>query len=147
VPDDPDSDGWDIVIREYSAAASHALRAVEHLERAAAGTGTQADANNLREERALTELIHRTFAACRNTVDFLRKRRAFEETGEQRHHFRMCDIAKDERQNALASVPIYREHRWLDLSERTDGTFASCVDMIEEKVRIIDRFLDEGNDG
>jgi len=147
VPDDPDSDGWDIVIREYRAAASHALRAVEHLDRAAAGTDTQADANNLREERALTELIYRTFTACRNTIDFLRERRAFEETGERRHRVRMCEIARDERQNALASVPIYREHRWLDLSERTDGTFASCVDMIDEKVRIIDRFIDEGNNG
>ncbi len=54
-----------------------------------------------------------------------------------------CNIAADERENALAAIPIYRAEPWLDLALRLDGVFSTCETMILEKVRWLDEWLGE----
>jgi len=138
------SDGWDIIVREYAAAAAEAEAAWRHLVEAAPLAPTEADRRNLREEALLTELVYRTMKACENTVRFLRARRECERTGDPSFRTAMREVALQEKANALAADHIYEEAPWLDISERRDGQFASCREMIAEKARWIDRFLREG---
>jgi hypothetical protein len=151
-------DGWDIVIREYAAAAAAAEGAWQALLAARAHTITAVDLANLQEELILTELFYRTMLTCLNTVRFLWQRREFERSGQAEAgqaeaglaearqadaRKAMREIASRERANAAAAVPLYSAAPWLDLHERIDGRFAPCISMIEEKVRWIDRFLQE----
>ena len=134
-------DGWDIVAREYSAAADLARQAWETLQEARLFITSKMDGLNLKEETLLTELFHRTMTSCFNTVCFLRARRDFERTGEMCHRNHMKEIARAEKTNALDAVPIDEAAPWLYLAHRTDGRFASCITMIEEKSRWIDWFV------
>jgi hypothetical protein len=139
---DGDGDGWDIVVREYSAAATASRQAWKELEVARSFITNEMDSSNLREEELLTELFHRTMVSCLNTVRFLRARRDFERSSGLDHRERMRAIAEEEKENALSAAHIYEAAPWLDLAERTDGRFAPCSAMIEEKVRWIDRFIE-----
>jgi len=136
-------DGWDIVLREYRAAAAHARTAWRTLVDTRSLTRTAADADNLVQETLLVELVYRTFASCANTIEFLHARRRLEDTYDPHYLEEMQRIAADERKNAQHAIPIYGRAPWLDLAARTDGIFASCTAMIAEKVRWIDRFLDK----
>jgi hypothetical protein len=102
---------------------------------------TDTDRRNLFEERLLTELIFRTMLSCEHTVRFLRARKEYERTGEAPARDEMRRIAQLERENAVVALPIYDQAPWLNLSERIDGKFPRCQEMIAEKVRWIDRFL------
>ena len=134
-------DGWDIVVREYDAAAREAQAAWQLLAQAAPLTRTEADRVHLREETLLAELVYRTLYACANTVRFLMARRDFERDGDKAHLAEMAQSARLERQNALDALPIYEAAPWLDLAERTDGKYSRCADMIAAKVAWIDEFL------
>jgi hypothetical protein len=138
---DGQGDGWDIVSGEYRRAAGGAREAWQMLLEARSLARTPFDVRYLAEETLLSELIYRTFLSCANTVDYLQARRQYEETADVRYLETMRRIAAEEKANALAAVPIYERAPWLDLAERSDGVFSPCVDMIEEKVRWIDRFL------
>ncbi len=142
------SDGWEIVIREYTIAAAEAEDAWRKLLAAAPLARTDADRAHLQEETLLTELVYRTFASCANVVRFLYARRERERSNEEaRETMRriafetMRRIALEERANALAALPIYAAAPWLDLAERTDGRFSPCAEMIAAKVKWIDAFL------
>ncbi|MHB9131284.1 MAG: beta-N-acetylhexosaminidase family protein [Armatimonadota bacterium] len=135
------SDGWDIVVREYTRAAEEARQAWEILRDAAPLTRTEADRRQLHDELLLTELVYRTFFSCENVVRFLLARRAFEHTGTADARAEMKRLALLERQNALDAVHIYRDAPWLDIAERTDGKFHPCADMIAAKVRWIDEYF------
>jgi hypothetical protein len=139
---DGDSDGWDIVIREYAAAAGEAEVAWEQLQHAQALARTPADQANLREELLLTELVYLTQRSCEHVLRFLQARRAHEQ-GDASAWDEMKRVAALERENALAAVHVYDEAPWLDLAERTDGKFSRCADMIAAKVAWIDRFRAE----
>jgi hypothetical protein len=134
-PDDG-SDGWGIVVREYTVAACEAETAWRLLHDAECRAATAMDARNLREESLLTELVYRTFLACENTIRFLLARR----DGDREE---MRRLALLERDNALAAIPIYAHSPWLDLAERTDGTFNKCVDMLQAKVAWIEEAFGE----
>jgi len=134
-------DGWDIVVREYEAAARLSGQAWAAFQKARQVTTNQTDLLNLKEEELLVELFFRTMTSCLDSVEFLRARRRFEATNALEHKEMMCVIARAERENALAAVHIYQDAPWLDLSDRIDGRFASCLTMIQEKVDWIDRFL------
>ncbi len=141
VPDDPNADGWDFVLRDYTKAANEAWEGVRLLDEAAALTKSDADARNLAEERHLARLFACTMQACENTVRFLMARRDLENTGDQKYLAEMKRVAKLERENALAALPVYAACPWLDISDRIDGRYPHCADMIAEKVRWIDEFL------
>ncbi len=136
-----DGDGWDIVLREYRAAAASARTAWRTLVEARPLTRTTADADNLEQETLLAELVYRTFVSCANTVEFLYARKRQEETGDRFHLKEMRRIAEQELKNAERATPIYEQAPWLDLAARTDGIFAPCTAMIAEKVTWIERFL------
>jgi hypothetical protein len=130
-------------LREYRAAAAHALTAWRTLVDTLPLTRTTADADNLEQETLLVELVYRTFVSCANTIEFLHARRGLEDTHDPRRLEEMRRIAADERKNAQCAIPIYERAPWLDLAARTDGILTSCTTMIAEKMRWIDRFLDE----
>jgi len=85
--------------------------------------------------------VYRTFLACANTVEFLRARRAWEKDQNPILLERMRDIARTERDNAAAAVPIYARSRWLDPALRLDGRFQPAKEMLREKIAWLDRFL------
>jgi len=99
------------------------------------------DRKNLADERLLTELIFRTMLSCENTVRFLRARKQYELKLDGSYRDEMKRIAQIEKANAQAAAYIYDEAPWLNLSERIDGKFPRCQDVIAEKIRWIDRFL------
>jgi hypothetical protein len=136
-----DSDGWEIVVREYTIAAAEAEDAWYKLRAAERLTRNASDRTLLHEETLLTELVYRTFLACAHTVRFLLARREFERTGDASARECMRRIALLERDNALAALPIYAAAPWLDLAERTDGRYPPCREMIAAKVAWIDAFL------
>jgi hypothetical protein len=137
-----ESDGWDIVIAEYTRAAQKACQAWEALRQAEPLTRTTADQQNLREEMLLTELVYRTQWSCENVLRFLQARRDFERDSSPNAQAEMRRVAHIERENALAACHIYAEAPWLDLAERTDGKFSHCADMIAAKVHWIDEYLE-----
>jgi len=141
----PGENAWDIIAREYAAAACEAEEAWRLIAQSLPLAHTAADRQALQEEIWLTELVYRTFLACAHVVRFLQARQRYEETGAEEAWSTMRQIAELERANALAALPIYQHARWLDLCERTDGKFTSCVTMITEKVAVIDQFLREGH--
>ncbi len=130
IPDDG-ADGWEIVVREYAAAAREAEAAWRLLLDAAPRAATAMDARNLREETLLTELLYRTFLTGERTIRFLRARRAGDRDEMRR-------LALLERDNARAAIPIYAGAPWLDLAERTDGAFSRCEEMLKAKIAWIE---------
>ena len=143
IPDREDQNPWAIILDEYRSAAADAEMALHHLQSAAGKTRTAADALQIKEELFLTELIWRTMLTCVNTVEFLRARRDYEQSGRLQSFSEMKRLAKMEKENALAAKPIYRQAPWLDLGEHyTDRKFSSSVGMIDIKLQIIDDFLE-----
>ena len=140
-PDEPGTEPWPIMIREYTRAAADAKAAWELLRLAGATVTQSADRERLTEETRLTELVYRTFLSCENTLRFLLARRDWEKTAAPAPLAEMWRIAALELANARAAVPIYRECPWLDLKERTDGYFRSSLEMIAAKCRGLERFL------
>ena len=137
-----ESDGWDIVIAEYTRAAESARQAWQKLREAEIVAHTAADQQNLREETLLTEVFYRTQWSCENVLRFLQARRNLERDADESAVNEMRRIARIERENALAARHIYTEAPWLDLAERTDGKFSHCTDMIAAKVHWIDEYLE-----
>ncbi|MCC6581174.1 MAG: hypothetical protein IT440_12115 [Phycisphaeraceae bacterium] len=137
-PDQVTDYGWELVIRDYARAAEEAKSAWTLLRGAMDQVRTRQDADNLREESLVVELIYRVMLSCEHTARFLLARRYDHESGEKRFRHEMCDIARRERDNALAARPIYVELPWLDLSKRIDGVFHSSIDMIDVKARWIE---------
>jgi len=111
------------------------VRAADDLAR------TNVDQLRVREEKDLIELAYRTFLACASTVEFLRARRAWEKDKRPAAMERMRQIARQERENAAAAIPIYAGSRWLDAALRLDGRFHPAKDMLREKIAWLDRFL------
>lgn len=140
-PDDAASDGWDIVVAEYAQAAAECRAAYDELRSARGLCRTTADRRNLAEELRIVDLFGRTNTTCENTVRFLRARRALEAGGDESALREMRRVARVERRNAAGARPIYRAAPWLDLPMRIDGVYSSCVEVIDEKIRWIDRFL------
>jgi len=141
IPDDPASDGWELVAREYTTAAEEAKQAMRCLQTAADKVRTAEDRRRMQEEQDLTELVYRTFLACANTVEFLRARRAWEKDKSASDLERLREIARTERENAAAAIPIYARSRWLDPSLRLDGRFRPAEEMLREKIAWLNRFL------
>jgi len=71
-PDDPASDGWELVAREYATAAEAAGEALRHAHAADDRARTSVDHLRVREERDLIELVYRTILACTDRLHTLR---------------------------------------------------------------------------
>ncbi len=123
----------EIIRDEYGLATESAWRAVECLRRAAPLTVTAADGEQLHDELLLTEAVYRTNRACYNTARWFIARDAADVAA-------MRAIAGDERENALAAIPMYAAAPWLELNRRIDGTYSAAAEMITEKVNMIDQW-------
>ena len=128
-------DAAEIVRDEYGLAAEAALHALECLRRAAPLAATSADRAHLHEEALLTEAVYRTNRACWNTARWLIARDAADTVV-------MTAVACDERRNALDAVEVYRQAPWLDYPMRIDGSYSPAADMIAEKVRLIEQWME-----
>ena len=51
-------------------------------------------------------------------------------------------VACDERRNALDAVELYRQAPWLDYPMRIDGFYSPAADMIAEKIRPIEQWME-----
>ena len=138
---DGPGDGWDIVLREYEMAMESTKDAVRLLLKAEKQATNPRDTENLREERLLAELIYRTFLTSMHVVEFYYRRRLFEADGDERHRKRMRRIAQHELDSSRTARHIYDDAPWLDLAERTDGSYSSCSKMLYAKMTLIQEFL------
>ncbi len=125
----------EIIRDEYGLASVAALCALECLRQAAPFAATAADRTHLREETLLTEAVYRTNRACWNTARWLIARDVGDTKG-------MRAAAVDERENARAALAVYAAAPWLAFNRRIDGSYSAAADMIAEKVRLIDQWLD-----
>lgn len=123
-----------IIRDEYGLATEAARRALDCLRQTALRAATAVDRAHLREETLLTEAVYRTNRACWNTARWFIARDIGDTAG-------MRAIALDERENALAALPIYSAAPWLDYPMRIDGRYSTAADMIAEKVRMLDVWL------
>jgi len=126
--------GLQILLDEYAAAAKVAGRGWKKLRCARQLLRTETDRQRYQDEVLLAEAVYRTILACSNVARFLTARDAGDREA-------MRDIALAERTNAIAALPIYRDAPWLDYPMRVDGVYSQAVDMIAEKVRMIDDFM------
>jgi len=126
----------EIVRDEYGLAAAAAGRALDCLGRAAPLCATGADRSRLGEETRLTEAVYRANRACWNTARWFIGRNGGDPAA-------MRLAALDERENALAALPMYAEAPWLEFNRRLDGRYSAAAEMIAEKVRMLDRWLQE----
>ncbi|MDD4870759.1 MAG: hypothetical protein PHR77_09385 [Kiritimatiellae bacterium] len=141
VPDDPRSNAWDLVTREFTVAAKEAEEALHRMQAAAKHARTEADHRQFQEETDLTELLYRTWLTCANTVEFLRARHDWEKDKNPIGLSRMQALARQERENAVAALPIFARSRWLDPALRLDGGYRPAAEMLREKIAWLDRFL------
>lgn len=129
-PFNKDFQNWDIFINEYNSAMQLSFKAYKLFK------DMQVNPNlieNLTDEKNLCEIFYRTMRACKNTFSYLVAR-----------DIKKCDyssILKDELDNSKNAIHIYSEAPYLDLKERIDGYYSSSVEMIEEKIRIIEDLL------
>lgn len=141
-------DPWSIVTRELAAAVAAAHQAYLLLRdatlKANAGPGTA-----LGEELGLVEFLFRTWQSAWHTLRFLRARERWSETRRSEDREEMRAIARDELENARAARHLFSEHPWLNLKLRVDGEYPDSLVMLDMKVALLERSLEEeaGNDG
>ena len=82
----------------------------------------------------MTEAVYRTNRACWNTARWLSARNAGAVAA-------MREAALDERENAWSAIRMYAAAPWLEFNRRLDGAYSAAADMIAEKVRMIDQWL------
>jgi hypothetical protein len=95
---------------------------------------------NFEEERLLIEFFYRTNLCVYNSIQFLWIR---DNTSE--NYAKLHEIAETELKNANDSFKIYEKAPWLNLDQRVDGKFPSSLAMLEEKIRILEQFLENKN--
>jgi hypothetical protein len=141
-------DPWAIVIRELAAAVAAAHQGYLLLQdatlKANAGPETA-----LGEELGMVEFLFRTWQSAWHTIRFLRARERWGDTLRPEDREEMGAIAHDELQNARAARHLFSEHPWLNLKLRVDGEYPDSLAMLDMKVALLERSLEEdaGNDG
>jgi hypothetical protein len=141
-------DPWTIVIRELAAAvaAAHQAYLLLHDATRKANAGPE---TALGEELAVVEFLFRTWQSAWHTLRFLRARERWGDTLRPEDREEMRAIARDELQNARAARHLFPEHPWLNLKLRVDGEYPDSLAMLDMKVALLERSLEEeaGNDG
>ncbi|MBI3830319.1 MAG: hypothetical protein HY291_12435 [Planctomycetes bacterium] len=135
--------GWDLVADEYAIAAAEGKKGWEALRSSESSLESDADRLHWLEEEALAELTWRTFLTCEHVVRFLVARKASLGTGTEKSAANeMRRVAALERENTRAAVDIFARAPWLDPKARLDGVFPAASELIAEKLKILNRFLE-----
>jgi hypothetical protein len=119
----------EIVLREFARARDLAREGYEVLGK------LDASAAEVREQQAIGELLYRTFEATVNTIRFLREREGAGKLEVLRQ------IAKVELDNARAARDMYKATPWLNHALRLDVGCPESLIMIDEKIRLLEKFL------
>ena len=125
---------------EFALARDAAQRGYELLAKIDASTLPPHEADELAEQRAIGECLYRTFRATVNTIRFVR---LIEEAKGDRESIRpkLVDIAQDELANAKAAKTMYDAAPWLNHKLRLDVGMPDSLDMLAEKVRLLEAFV------
>ena len=119
----------EIVQREFAHARDLAREGYEMLTKLDSSDG------EVREQQAIGEQLYRTFEATVNTIRFLRER----EGGGKVDVLRQ--IAKEELANAQAAQVMYESTSWLNHALRLDVGCPDSLSMINEKIRLLAKFV------
>jgi hypothetical protein len=97
-------------------------------------------ADEVAEQRAIGELLYRTFRATVNSIRFVR---LIEEAAGDRARVRpaLAEIARDELENARAADAMYAAAPWLNHNLRLDVGMPDSLVMLREKVRLLEEYL------
>ena len=103
----------------------------------------QHEAAELAEQQAIGEYLYRTFVATVNTLKFVR---LMEEAKGDRDSIRpaLMEIAKDELANAKSARAVYERAPWLNHKLRLDVGMPDSLSMIDEKIRLLEKYLASG---
>jgi hypothetical protein len=119
----------EIVLREFARARDLAREGYEALQKLDDSSGEAS------EQRAIGELLYRTFEATVNTIRFLRER----EGGGKIDVLKQ--IATEELDNARAAKVMYESTPWLNHALRLDVGCPDSLTMINEKIHLLEKFL------
>jgi hypothetical protein len=87
------------------------------------------------EQQAMGEYLHRTFFTTVSTIRFLRGRDG------KADHGKVLSIARDELQNTEAARGIFERAPWLNHNLRLDVGAPDSLVMIDEKLRLLREFI------
>jgi hypothetical protein len=120
--------------RDASADGHHALQAIDPSPLPPAARAEMA------EQRAVGELLYRTFVATVNTIRVLR---LTEQAHGQHEKIRptLSEIAADELDNARAARKLYQSAPWLNHNLRLDVGMNDSVAMLDEKIRLLEAYV------
>ena len=100
--------------------------------------------DEIAEQQAMGEYLYRTFRATVNTIRFVR---LIEEAHSDRKSIRpaLLEIARDELANTAAALTMYERAPWLSHHLRLDVGMPPSVEMVREKIRLLEKYLADGN--
>ena len=100
--------------------------------------------DEIAEQQAMGEYLYRTFRATVNTIRFVR---LIEEASGDRKSIRptLLEIARDELANAAAALTMYERAPWLSHHLRLDVGMPPSIEMVREKIRLLEKYLADGN--
>jgi hypothetical protein len=98
------------------------------------------DSPEIVEQRAVGEYLYRTFRATVNSIRFVRQ---IEDAKGDRERIRdtLTPIAQDELENARAAQAMYTAAPWLNHKLRLDVGMPDSLDMLREKIRLLEAYL------
>jgi hypothetical protein len=101
------------------------------------------EASELAEQKAIGEYLYRTFVATVNTIQFIR---LIEEAKGDRASIRaaLVDIAQDELANAKSARTMFENAPWLNHKLRLDVGMPDSLSMMDEKIRLLEKYLAGG---
>lgn len=95
------------------------------------------------EQQAIGEYLYRSYRATVNSIRFIR---LIEEAKDDRNAIKdqLIPIAKDELENAELAKKVYERAPWLNHNLRLDMGGPDSVAMIDEKIRLLKTYLNDG---
>jgi hypothetical protein len=128
---------------EFALARDAASRGHELLAKIDASKLPAHEAAELAEQRAMGEYLYRTFRATVNTLKFIRM---IEEAKGDRVSIRpaLVGIAQDELDNAKSARGMYQAAPWLNHNLRLDVGMPDSLSMLDEKIRLLEKYLAGG---
>lgn len=140
------ADGWAIVVNELAdtAAASHAAFVLLCDASTETDTGPR---TALGEELGLVEFLFRTWQSTYHTICFLQARARWSEAQQPEDRKTMLSIALDELANARSARHLFSDHPSLNLKLRVDGDYPDSLAMLEAKIALLERSLEDADSG
>jgi hypothetical protein len=134
---------WDLYLDECKKAALISERAYTNLqqieEQSIVAKMNDFEKKHLNEEKIHIEFLYRTLLTNFNTMKFLLIRDEMIDYQKELKSTLLKEIVSEEMKNTQSSIKIYNLAPWLNLNQRIEGHFFSSLDMIKEKLNIIEK--------